>query len=227
MNAAAAAATLAGVTTHDLAEDLEGGIAAASQAVRDGQLIVMPTDTVYGVGADAFSPTAVRRLLDAKGRTRSQPPPVLIGRPETLEALVADVPGWLRRLLAEVWPGALTVVLPAQPSLTWDLGETHGTVAVRVPADERARRLLDVTGPLAVSSANRTGEPPATAVDQAAEMLGDRVAVYLDGGPTADAVPSTILDATGATPRVLRQGAVAVETLHSFNNTIEPAQDAP
>lgn len=222
-----AAATLAGVTTRDLTTDLEGGIAAASQAVRAGQLIVVPTDTVYGVGADAFSPTAVRRLLDAKGRTRSQPPPVLIGRPETLDALVADVPGWLRRLLGEVWPGALTVVLQAQPSLTWDLGETHGTVAVRVPADERTRRLLDVTGPLAVSSANRTGEPPATTVGEAEEMLGDNVTVYLDGGSTADAVPSTILDATGSSPRVLRHGAVALETLHAFNNTIEPAQDAP
>lgn len=208
---------------HDLAHDLEAGIAAAERAVRDGHLVVLPTDTVYGIGANAFSATAVQRLLDAKGRGRHKPPPVLVGQPATLDALAVDIPGWLRRMLDELWPGALTVVLRAQPSLTWDLGETHGTVAVRVPGDERARRLLDVTGPLAVSSANRTGESAATTVEEAQQMLGDAVAVYLDGGPSSAPVPSTILDVTTTTPRVLRQGALPLDRLHAFNNTIEAA----
>lgn len=220
---AVAATTLARVRIHDVAQDLEAGIAAAERAVRDGRLIVLPTDTVYGVAANAFAPAAVQRLLEAKGRTRQKPPPVLVGRTGTLDALAIDIPGWLRRMLDELWPGALTVVLRAQPSLTWDLGETHGTVAVRVPGDERARRLLDVTGPLAVSSANRTGEPAATTVEQAQAMLGESVAVYLDGGPSGQAVPSTILDVTATTPRILRQGAMPLERLHEFNNTIETA----
>ncbi len=204
----------------------ERGLDVAAQAVRDGELVVLPTDTVYGVGADAFSPEAVQRLLDAKGRTRQMPPPVLIGAPGTLDALAIDVPGWLRAMLGELWPGPLTVVLRQQPSLTWDLGETRQTVAVRMPADERAIELLRRTGPLAVSSANRTGMPAATTAREAEDMLGDSVAVYLDGGPTSDDVPSTILDATGATARILRQGALPLERLHVFNNTIEALPDA-
>lgn len=206
---------------HDLRQQPEAAIAAAERAIRDGHLIVLPTDTVYGVGADAFSATAVQRLLDAKGRGRDKPPPVLIPQVGTLEALAIDIPTWLRRLLEELWPGALTVVLRAQPSLSWDLGETHGTVAVRLPGDDDTRRLLEATGPLAVSSANRSGEPPASTVDDAQQMLGDRVAVYLDGGPSGGTVGSTILDATGGTPRILREGPVTLEQLHEFNNTIE------
>src|SRR5690606_6016028 len=103
----------------------------------------------------------------------------------------------------QLWPGPLTVILQQQTSLTWDLGETHNTVAVRMPADERALALLERTGPLAVSSANTTGAPPARTIEEAEEMLGRKVAVYLDGGPSASGVPSTILDATGSTPRIL------------------------
>lgn len=212
----------------DLADETvyERALDVATQAVRDGELVVLPTDTVYGVGADAFSPAAVQRLLDAKGRTRQMPPPVLVGAAGTLDALAIEVPGWLRSMIGELWPGPLTVVLRQQPSLTWDLGETRQTVAVRMPADERALDLLRRTGPLAVSSANRTGMDAATTVDEARDMLGDSVAVYLDGGPTADSVPSTILDATGTTARILRQGALPLERLHVFNNTIEAAPDA-
>ncbi|WP_229051354.1 L-threonylcarbamoyladenylate synthase [Aeromicrobium sp. Leaf350] len=199
------------------------GVEAARAAVRAGELAVIPTDTVYGLAADAFSPAAVQRLLDAKGRDRTMPPPVLIGATSTLEALVAEVPGWLREMTGELWPGALTVVCHQQASLDWDLGETHRTVAVRVPDDEIARELLSATGPLAVSSANLTGRPAATTAAEAEEQLGESVSVYLDGGPSGGGVPSTILDVTGPTPRILRQGAVDLEVLHRFNNTIEPA----
>ena len=207
-------------------EEYDRGLLAAQAALGEGKLVVLPTDTVYGLAADAFSPRAVQNLLDAKGRGRDMPPPVLVGSPTTLDALAVDIPGWLRTMVESLWPGPLTVICRQQPSLTWDLGETHNTVAIRMPDDKRALALLKQTGPLAVSSANSTGSPAARTVDEAEEMLGGRVAVYLDGGPTASGTPSTILDATGSTPRVLRQGAIPLDVLHRFNNTIEPAEDA-
>jgi tRNA threonylcarbamoyl adenosine modification protein (Sua5/YciO/YrdC/YwlC family) len=203
-------------------EEYDRGLLAAQAALEEGKLVVLPTDTVYGLAADAFSPRAVQNLLDAKGRGRSMPPPVLIGAPTTLDALAIDIPTWLRSTVEALWPGPLTIICRQQPSLTWDLGETHNTVAVRMPADKRALALLKQTGPLAVSSANTTGLPAAQTIEEAQEMLGGRVAVYLDGGPTASGTPSTILDATGTTPRILRQGAIALDVLHTFNNTIEP-----
>ena len=204
-------------------EEYDRGLLAAQAALEEGKLVVMPTDTVYGVAADAFSPRAVQNLLDAKGRGRDMPPPVLVGNARTLDALAIDIPTWLRTMVEALWPGPLTVILQQQASLSMDLGETHNTIAIRMPDDRRALALLKITGPLAVSSANTTGQPAAQNVDEAERMLGGRVAVYLDGGPSASGTPSTILDATGTTPRVLRQGAITLDVLHTFNNTIEPA----
>jgi tRNA threonylcarbamoyl adenosine modification protein (Sua5/YciO/YrdC/YwlC family) len=198
------------------------GTDAAQAALEAGELAVLPTDTVYGLAADAFSPEAVQRLLDAKGRTRQKPPPVLVGAPTTLEALATEVPTWLRSMIAELWPGPLTLVCRQQPSLTWDLGETHHTVAVRMPDHPVALGLLKQTGPLAVSSANLTGEPAATTIDAAERMLGDAVSVYLDAGESPGGTASTILDVTGATPRILREGPIGLDVLHRFNNTVEP-----
>ena len=199
------------------------GLLKAQSALEEGQLVVLPTDTVYGLAADAFSPQAVQRLLDTKGRSRQMPPPVLVGAPTTLGALAVDIPSWLRSAVEQLWPGPLTVICHQQPSLTWDLGETHNTVAVRMPNDPVALALLKQTGPLAVSSANTTGDPAATTAQAAHDMLGESVAVYLDGGPTSSGTPSTILDATGSTPRILRAGAIGLDVLHEFNNTIEDA----
>lgn len=207
-------------------DEFDRGLAAAKTALEDGKLVVLPTDTVYGLAADAFSPRAVQNLLDAKGRSRRMPPPVLIGAASTIDALVTEVPSWLRSAVEALWPGPLTVICHQQTSLTWDLGEAHNTVAVRMPDDALALALLRETGPLAVSSANVTGEPAAQTVDAAEDMLGGRVAVYLDGGPSPSGVPSTILDATGSTPRVLRLGAITLDVLHTFNNTIEPPDEA-
>lgn len=203
-------------------DEYERGLLAAQHALEAGKLVVIPTDTVYGLAADAFSPAAVQRLLDAKGRTRQMPPPVLVGAPTTLDALAIEIPTYVRNMVAALWPGALTLICRQQPSLNWDLGETHNTVAVRMPDDPRALALLRQTGPLAVSSANRTGAPAAQSVDDAIAMLGESVAVYLGGGSTTSAVPSTILDVTGVTPRILRSGAIGLSALHAFNNTIEP-----
>jgi L-threonylcarbamoyladenylate synthase len=201
---------------YDLSDgtEREEGLAAAALAVQRGQLVVLPTDTVYGVGADAFDARAVRRLLAAKGRGRDMPPPVLVSAPTTLDALAVGVPAYARVLIDELWPGPLTVVCRQQPSLSWDLGDTRGTVAVRMPDHPDALDLLARTGPLAVSSANRTGMEAATDADDAEAMLGASVEVLLDGGPTAGSVPSTIVDATGDTGRVLRRGALSLERLN-------------
>lgn len=197
------------------------GLDAAHAALDSGELVVLPTDTVYGLAADAFSAEAVQRLLDAKGRTRQMPPPVLVGAPTTLEALAAEVPPWLRTMTQELWPGPLTVICRQQPSLTWDLGETHHTVAVRMPDDPIALALLKRTGPLAVSSANLTGQDAATTIDEAERMLGDAVSVYLDGGTSPGGTASTILDVTSPSPRILRAGPVGLDVLHRYNNTIQ------
>ncbi len=191
----------------------EEGIDAAGRALQRGRLVVLPTDTVYGVGADAFNPDAVERLLKAKGRGRLMPPPVLVSARTTLEALATDVPEWARALVEELWPGPLTLVFHQQPSLQWDLGETRGTVAVRMPDHEIALELLSRTGPLAVTSANRTGLPPATQADDAEAMLGELVRVLLDAGPTPGPLPSTIVDCTGEQGRILRLGVLPVERL--------------
>lgn len=195
-------------------------VQSAADAIAAGELLVFPTDTVYGIACDAFSARAVQRLLDAKGRGRDMPPPVLVGAPATLEALVETVPPWLHDMVQGLWPGPLTVICRQQPSLSWDLGETNNTVAVRMPDHDVALAVLRRTGPLAVSSANTTGQPAAATVDAAHAMLGDSVAVYLDGGPVPSGVPSTILDATATPPRVVRPGPIDLIGLHQYNNTI-------
>ncbi|GAA3692529.1 hypothetical protein GCM10022377_01180 [Zhihengliuella alba] len=199
------------------AADRTAGLDAAREALAARQCVVLPTDTVYGIAADAFSPQAVATLLAAKGRGRTMPPPVLIPRPETLDGLATDVPDAARKLAAEFWPGALTMILHAQPSLTWDLGETKGTVALRMPDDEVALELLRAVGPLAVSSANRSGKPAAASIDEAEDQLGEAVAVYLGDGERRpggqDALPSTIVDFTGEVPAVVRQGAIDLDDL--------------
>ncbi|QTE31563.1 L-threonylcarbamoyladenylate synthase [Pengzhenrongella sicca] len=187
----------------------------AVNALSRGGLVVLPTDTVYGVAADAFAPDAVAALLAAKGRGRQQPPPVLVPDARTLDGLARDVPAAVRDLVAAFWPGGLTVICRAQPSLAWDLGETHGTVALRMPDHPAALALLRRTGPLAVSSANRTGHPAALAAAGALDELGDAIAVYLDGGAAPGGVASTIVDATGARLRLVRAGAIDVEALRA------------
>jgi len=194
-------------------EDRGAAIDAASLAIQRGQLVVLPTDTVYGLAADAFDADAVSRLLDAKGRGREMPPPVLVSTATTLDALATKVPDYARALTAAFWPGPLTLVCHEQPSLRWDLGETRGTVAVRMPDHDLTRDILDRTGPLAVSSANLTGQQAATDAAEAVAMLGDRVAVVVDGGATAGAVPSTIIDVTADRPRLLRLGVISVAQL--------------
>ena len=210
--------------------DLLTGMRLAKVSLGRNELVVLPTDTVYGLAADAFSPAAVSALLSAKGRGPQSPPPVLIGTIQTLQALAEDIPEVAHRLAQTFWPGALTMILKSQASLTWDLGETKGTVALRMPDHKIALALLQETGPLAVSSANLTGEPAATTCQQAEQYLGDRVAVYLDGGNSPKGEASTILDLTGLVDsydaagkvsttgkiKIVRRGALSAEKIRSI-----------
>ncbi|WP_228511826.1 L-threonylcarbamoyladenylate synthase [Clavibacter sp. VKM Ac-2872] len=212
--------------------DLLSGMRLARQAVGRGEVVVIPTDTVYGIAADAFNPDAVQRLLDAKGRGRDAPPPVLIPGQSTLDALADFVPDVVRRLVDEFWPGGLTVILVAQPSLVWDLGETRGTVALRMPANSYALELLAETGPLAVSSANKTGQPAAATAQEAVDQLGESVDVFLDGGAAGGAA-STIVDASrvteaGGRVRIVREGAVTRAQIQQLiGDELEPVVAAP
>jgi L-threonylcarbamoyladenylate synthase len=203
------------------ADERTRGLALAAGAAKRGELIVLPTDTVYGLGCDAFTNEAVADLLAAKGRGRDMPVPVLVGSPRVLDGLASGVTQRVRDLVEAFWPGALTLVCQAQPTLTWDLGDSRGTVAIRMPLHPVAIELLREVGPMAVSSANRSGHPPATTVDEAADQLGDVVAVYLDGGPSGEAVPSSIVDVTGPVPVLLRAGAVDADTLRGVVPDLE------
>lgn len=203
------------IRRYDMAEPTERpvGLDLARDAVRRGELVVLPTDTVYGLGTDAFSPVAIAALLAAKGRGRDMPVPVLIGTPRTLDGIATGLTQKARELVEAFWPGGLTLVATAQPSLRWDLGDTGGTVAVRMPLHPVALELLRETGPMGVSSANLSGQPAPTTCDEAVEQLGESVSIYLDGGPSGDPVASTIVDVTGLVPRVQRLGAIGLEVL--------------
>lgn len=196
----------------------------------------MPTDTVYGIAADAFSPQAVATLLAAKGRGRNMPPPVLIPRIGTMEGLAVEISDDARKLAEKYWPGPLTLIFHAQPTLTWDLGDTVGTVALRVPDDQLALDLLTITGPLAVSSANRTGQAAAQTASEARTQLAESVEVYLESGfrplEGTDGTPSTIVDATGLRLRVVREGAVSLEEIQrmipsALGADVEPEMWSP
>jgi L-threonylcarbamoyladenylate synthase len=207
--------------------DLLTGMRLAKAALGRKELAVIPTDTVYGLACDAFSHEGVKKLLETKGRDRQSPPPVLIGNTAALDGLAQQVPQLAHKLAQTFWPGALTMVLKAQPSLTWDLGETKGTVALRMPDHKIALALLQETGPLAVSSANLTGEPAATTCQQAEKALGSKVKIYLDGGASPKGEASTIVDMTDLVDtvsdsgeivttgkaKILRRGALSKEKL--------------
>ncbi|MFJ6381921.1 L-threonylcarbamoyladenylate synthase [Kitasatospora sp. NPDC092039] len=203
------------------AGDRTTGLREAASAIRRGELVVLPTDTLYGVGADAFSAEAVGELMAARGRGRNTPSPVLVGSPTTLHGLVTDFSEQAWELVDAFWPGGLTLVARHQPSLRWDLGDTRGTVAVRMPLHPVAIELLNATGPLAVSSANRIGGSSPLTCDEAQSQLGDAISVYLDGGAAEDSATSSIVDVTGKVPVLLRAGAISVEQLREVVPDLE------
>ena len=199
----------------------EEALVQAADAIADGECIVLPTDTVYGIGADALNPLAVQRILNAKERGRDMPPPVLVSDSVALPALCQHIPAGAKALAEKYWPGGLTLILRAQESLGMDLGETNGTLAVRVPDQDQTRELLRMTGPMAVSSANKSGHPAALTAQEAADQLGVEVAVYLDAGPSRVGESSTIIDfVSTADGKVVRQGALSLEAIHEVASDV-------
>lgn len=191
----------------------EDGIRAAADAVRAGRCVVLPTDTVYGIGCDAFNNDAVATLLATKHRGPDMPVPVLVGSWVTIQGLVREFTETAKTLVEAFWPGGLSIVVPEAPSLPWNLGDTRGTVLLRMPNQPLALELLQETGPMAVSSANISGNPPATTATEARQQFGDAVGIYLDGGTAEVGEPSTIIDLSGPAPVILREGAITAERI--------------
>ncbi|MGH2784991.1 MAG: L-threonylcarbamoyladenylate synthase [Actinomycetota bacterium] len=196
-----------------LAADREAALEAAAKELDAGGAVVFPTDTVYGIGADAFNPEATRRVFEAKQRPRSMPLPVLVARPRQAWALCSDVPRSAQVLVAAFWPGPLTLILPEAEGLSWELGETRGGVAVRMPAHDDLLDLILMIGPLAATSANVSGRPTPPTVEAVAAELGGAVSLYVDGGPAASDVPSTIVDLTGWRTKVTREGPISKQAI--------------
>jgi L-threonylcarbamoyladenylate synthase len=192
-------------------EGRAAAIVRAVEAVRAGQLVVMPTDTVYGIGGDAFSADGSAQLFAATGRDRSVPLGVVVRSPKQLIGLTPTVPETADRLMAAYWPGPLTLVLPAAPGLVWDLGHADGVVAVRMPLDDVALEVIRSVGPMTMTGAGRTGHPAATTVAEAEAQFGDAVAYYLDDGARVGTTASTIVDLTRREPHVLRPGPLDPE----------------
>jgi L-threonylcarbamoyladenylate synthase len=202
-----------------------GLLEVGGEIIARGGLVVLPTDTLYGVGCDPFNPSAVDALFKAKQRGRDLPLPVLVHTWRQAVGLVEEVTDQAQALIAAWWPGPLTLVLREAAGIGWDLGESRGTVAVRMPKQTFALALIQRTGPLAVSSANRSGAPPPREIPAIAEQLGDHVGVFFDAGPAADGPASSIVDLTGPRPRLLREGAIPAEELELVLE--EPFDDAP
>ena len=193
---------------YSLSDDRAAALEAAAKEIGAGGLVVFPTDTVYGVGGDAFNQFATERIFDVKRRPRKLPLPVLVSRPRQAWALCAEVPNAAAELAAAFWPGGLTLILPAADGLSLDLGETKGKIAVRMPMHSDLIELIASVGPLATTSANVSGSPTPSTVTQIRAELGDGVGVYLDGGPAAAEVPSTIVDCARWRPKLVREGAI-------------------
>ena len=216
------------MSTFDCADPIarRAGLEAAADAAASGQLVVLPTDTVYGIGADAFNAAAVRALLAAKGRGPDMPVPVLVGSWTTIEGLVTAVPPVARTLVEAFWPGGLSLVIEHAPSLRWDLGEAKGTVMVRMPLHPVAIDLLREVGPMAVSSANISGRPEAGDATAILDQLGEAIELVLDGGAAHGGPASTVVDCTGERPRVVRPGAIPTERISEILATVGLVLDA-
>ncbi|MBP7688251.1 MAG: threonylcarbamoyl-AMP synthase [Thermoflexales bacterium] len=183
-------------------------ISLAAQLLLDRKLVAFPTDTVYGLGTLAFDGPTALKLYVAKERPPEKAIPVLIADNADLDQVATEVPPIAYRLMDRFWPGALTLVVPKLPSVPMEVSASE-TVAVRMPDHDLTRALLRLTGPLAVTSANRsTGPNPRTAQEVLAQLDG-RINAILDGGTTPGGIPSTVLDCTQAVPRILRAGALA------------------
>lgn len=192
------------------------GIAAAAAAIKRGELVVMPTESVYGLAADPFSARAMRALREAKGRGSDLPVGVLVGAVRTVDGLASGVTAEGRALIDAFWPGPLTLVVREQPTLAWDISSGTGHVSLRMPLHPVTLAVLAATGPLAVTSAQRAGSTPPRTCSDAQDQLGDGIALYLDGGETVVEAASSIVDLTVDPPVLLREGGYSCDALREL-----------
>ena len=193
----------------------EPGIVQAADRIRSGGVIVYPTETVYGLGADPFNYHAFDRIFSLKGRETDKGLILLIRGREDLDALGADIPPAAEILIEAFWPGPLTLVFPAAPGLPEHLAEIASTIALRMSDAPVANALLHhVGGPITSTSANLSGKPSARSARNAADILGHSVDLILDGGESSDLRPSTLVDVTGGSPKILRPGRIPEAKIH-------------
>ncbi len=183
------------------------------EILEKGSVVVLPVGGVYAVVADAFRAAATQRIFAARRRSRATPLPVLIRSERQVSGLAAEVPEFADRLMAAYWPGELTLILRASDGMTWDLGNSQGTVQLRLPTDDFVLRLVGKIGPLACTSANRLDQPRPVTVEQAKQQLGVLIPLYLDAGERDGSV-STIVDATGPSVVVHREGTIPEHHIH-------------
>jgi L-threonylcarbamoyladenylate synthase len=198
--------------TQVISTTFQDWISSALEILRAGGLVALPTDTVYGVGALAFDDQAVERIYEAKNRPNEKAIPILLGDAEDLLKVTSSVPEMGLVLAGCFWPGPLTLVLPKHPALPDGISNLP-TVGVRVPDHAVARALLQAAGPMAVTSANLSGLPSTTYAGEVLAQLGGRIPLILDGGRTRGGIPSTVVDCTGADPKILRQGPISREEI--------------
>lgn len=207
------------MTRHLMAGDPQA-VAETAAAIKRSELVVFPTDTIYGIGTNAFDEKAIKSLYSIKRRPMDKGIPILLADVEDLEKVGSSIPQAAQELITRFWPGPLTLIVPKKNSLPRSISMNEG-IAVRIPDNEIARAVIRAAGgAVATSSANRSGNPPAQTADQALVELGGAVSIVLDGGPTAGSVPSTIIDCTAIRLRILRQGPIAAE-LKRFNASID------
>lgn len=193
--------------------DRARGVTAAAAAAKRGELVVFPTESMYAVGADPFSARGITALRKVKGRGAALPVPVLVGAIRTVDGLATGISAQGRALIEAAWPGPLTLIVQAQPTLAWDLGGSTGTISIRMPLHPVALDVLAATGPLAATGAMRSGSAAPRDCAGAEGHLGDEVSVYLNAGPAPAELPSTIVDLTGPVPSLLREGGFPADIL--------------
>jgi L-threonylcarbamoyladenylate synthase len=190
-------------------------ILTAVKLLQGGHLVAFPTDTVYGLGAQLFNPQAIEKLFEVKEREHLKAIPVLLSDPATLDQVTSSINILARRLADHFWPGPLTLVVPGHPKLPANLSP-HPTIGVRMPNHPDALALLEASGPLAVTSANLSGQNNALTAEQVNAQLAARIPLILDGGPTPGGAPSTVVDCTGPEPIILRAGPVTLEDIRGI-----------
>lgn len=206
------------IETRLLSVQVEDWLTQALAILRAGGVVAFPTDTVYGLGALAFDHAAVERIYGVKGRSTEKAIPVLIGEVDDLTQVAVEIPPVAQRLAARFWPGPLTLVLPKHPRLPSAISTTP-TVGIRLPDHPVARALLRAAGPMAVTSANLTGQASPVTAGEVLEQLDGRIPLVLDGGVTPGGIPSTVVDCCGPSPRLLRAGPIPFEAIKSLWQT--------